>query len=60
VRQLSPSALRDAAKAAEEFDSRSWLRLGISINTVRRHIMAVYDKLQVNSRLEAVSKLGRL
>jgi DNA-binding NarL/FixJ family response regulator len=33
-------------------------RLGISINTVRRHIMAIYDKLHVNSRLEAISKLG--
>jgi len=35
-------------------------RLGISINTVRRHIMATYDKLHVNTRLEAVGKLGRL
>jgi len=35
-------------------------RLGISINTVRRHIMAIYDKLHVNSRLEAVGKLGRV
>jgi len=35
-------------------------RLGISINTVRRHIMAIYDKLHVNTRLEAVGKLGRL
>ena len=32
--------------------------LGISINTVRRHIMAIYEKLHVNSRLEAVGKLG--
>jgi DNA-binding NarL/FixJ family response regulator len=35
-------------------------RLGISINTVRRHIMAIYEKLHVNSRLEAVGKLGRV
>jgi len=34
--------------------------LGISINTVRRHIMAIYDKLHVNSRREAVGKLGRV
>jgi DNA-binding NarL/FixJ family response regulator len=34
--------------------------LEISINTVRRHIMAIYEKLHVNSRLEAVGKLGRL
>jgi DNA-binding NarL/FixJ family response regulator len=35
-------------------------RLGISINTVRRHIMAIYDKLHVSSRLDAVGKLGRI
>jgi DNA-binding NarL/FixJ family response regulator len=35
-------------------------RLGISINTVRRHVMAIYDKLHVNSRLDAVGKLGRV
>jgi DNA-binding NarL/FixJ family response regulator len=35
-------------------------RLGISINTVRRHIMAIYEKLHVNSRFEAVGKLGRV
>jgi DNA-binding NarL/FixJ family response regulator len=35
-------------------------RLGISINTVRRHVMAVYEKLHVNSRLDAVGKLGRV
>jgi DNA-binding NarL/FixJ family response regulator len=34
-------------------------RLDISINTVRRHIMAVYQKLHVNTRLDAVGKLGR-
>ena len=34
--------------------------LGISINTVRRHIMAIYDKLHVHSRLDAVGKLGRI
>jgi DNA-binding NarL/FixJ family response regulator len=35
-------------------------RFGISINTVRRHIMAIYDKLHVSSRLDAVGKLGRV
>lgn len=35
-------------------------RLGISINTVRRHVMAIYDKLHVSSRLDAVGKLGRV
>lgn len=32
--------------------------LGITINTVRKYIRIVYDKLHVNSRLEAISKLG--
>jgi DNA-binding NarL/FixJ family response regulator len=33
--------------------------LGISINTVRKHIRTIYDKLHVNTRHEAVNKLGR-
>jgi DNA-binding NarL/FixJ family response regulator len=33
--------------------------LGISINTVRKHIKAIYEKLHVNTRLDAVNKLGR-
>lgn len=32
--------------------------LGISLNTVRKHIRVVYDKLHVSTRLEAVKKLG--
>jgi len=32
--------------------------LAISINTVRKHIKAIYEKLHVNSRLDAVTKLG--
>lgn len=34
--------------------------LGISINTVRKHIKAIYEKLQVNTRLDAVRKAGHM
>lgn len=34
--------------------------LGISINTVRNHVKNTYEKLQVNTRLDAVRKLGRV
>lgn len=33
--------------------------LGISLNTVRKYIRTIYDKLHVNTRLDAVNKLGR-
>lgn len=33
--------------------------LGISLNTVRKYIRDIYDKLHVNTRLDAVNKLGR-
>ena len=47
-------ALSEGQQYKEVADS-----LGISINTVRKHIKAIYEKLQVNSRLEAVRKAGR-
>lgn len=34
--------------------------LGISINTVRKYIKSIYEKLHVNTRLEAVKKLGQV
>ena len=33
--------------------------LDISINTVRSYIRSIYEKLHVNSRLDAIKKLGR-
>ncbi|MGE0043758.1 MAG: response regulator [Vicinamibacterales bacterium] len=33
--------------------------LGITINTVRQHVRAIYTTLEVRSRAEAVRKLGR-
>jgi DNA-binding NarL/FixJ family response regulator len=32
--------------------------LGMSVNTVRKHIRNIYEKLHVNSRADAVEKLG--
>jgi DNA-binding NarL/FixJ family response regulator len=34
-------------------------QLGITVNTVRNHIRAIYEKLHVHSRSEAVSKAIR-
>jgi DNA-binding CsgD family transcriptional regulator len=60
VRPLPPARLAGSVKAARKAEVLSAARLGISINTVRRHIAAIYEKLHVNSRLDAVGKLGRL
>jgi DNA-binding NarL/FixJ family response regulator len=48
-------ALREGQQYKEIADA-----LGISINTVRKHIRCIYDKLQVNTRTDAVRKLGRV
>lgn len=54
---------RETALLAALADGRSYQAvgdaLGISINTVRNHIRSVYEKLQVHSRSEAVSKALR-
>lgn len=48
----------DALSEGRQYaDIGTWL--GMSINTVRKHIRNIYGKLQVSSRGEAVSKLGR-
>jgi DNA-binding NarL/FixJ family response regulator len=48
----------DALSEGRQYgDIGTWL--GISINTVRKHIRNIYEKLQVSSRADAVSKLGR-
>jgi len=39
---------------------RQTANLGISINTVRQYIKAIYVKLHVNTRQDAVNKLGRV
>ena len=34
--------------------------LDISINTVRSYVRSIYEKLHVNTRLDAIKKLGRV
>jgi DNA-binding NarL/FixJ family response regulator len=47
------NALSQGQRYKEVADSQQ-----ISVNTVRTHIKAIYGKLHVNSRAEAVLKLG--
>ncbi len=54
---------RETDLLAHLADGRSYQQaadgLGVSINTIRNHIRSVYEKLQVHSRSEAVSKALR-
>jgi len=34
-------------------------QLFVSVNTIRTHIYNIYEKLHVNSRIEALNKTGR-
>lgn len=57
---LSPQETRLLALIAEGASYQSaGERLYISINTVRRHIRSIYEKLQVHTKSEAVSKAMR-
>lgn len=57
---LSPQELRLLALIAEGASYQAaGDRLFISINTVRRHIRGIYEKLQVHTKSEAVSKAMR-
>jgi DNA-binding NarL/FixJ family response regulator len=49
------SALAEGQQYKEIADT-----LAISINTVRKYIKSIYEKLHVNTRSEAVKKLGRV
>lgn len=52
-------AVLDALAEGQQYKEIA-LGLSISINTVRKHIKAVYEKLHVNTRADAVRKLGRV
>ncbi|MBK8048709.1 MAG: response regulator transcription factor [Anaerolineales bacterium] len=44
--------------AAGKTDKEIGRDLGISSNTVRRHVTAIYEKLQVSGRAQAVQRLS--
>jgi len=57
---LTPQELRVVALLAEGASYQAaGEELGVSINTVRKHIRAIYEKLHVTTRSEAVSKALR-
>jgi len=57
---LTPQELRVLSLLAEGSSYQAVAdRLGITINTVRKYVRAVYDKLHVHSKSEAVAKALR-
>jgi DNA-binding NarL/FixJ family response regulator len=58
--ELSPQEKRLLALLADGHSYQSAAEtLGISVNTVRKHIRNLYEKLQVHTRSEAVGKAMR-
>jgi DNA-binding CsgD family transcriptional regulator len=61
VAALSPLTLREkqVVEAIEQGLSYKLIadQLGMSVNTVRSHIRAVYEKLQVNSKAALIKRL---
>jgi DNA-binding NarL/FixJ family response regulator len=54
---LTPQEVRLLGLLAEGYSYQgSAARLNVSVNTVRNYIRSIYDKLQVHTRSEAVSK----
>jgi DNA-binding NarL/FixJ family response regulator len=61
--RLTPQELRLLELLAEGYSYQgAGARMNVSLNTVRNYVRSVYEKLQVNTRSEAVSKAlrGRL
>jgi len=57
---LTPAELRLLALLAEGHSyQRAASELQVSVNTVRNHVRSIYDKLQVHSKSEAVSRALR-
>jgi DNA-binding NarL/FixJ family response regulator len=58
--QLTPHEVRILKLLVEGHNYKTAAaELGVSINTVRFHMRSIYDKLQVHSKSEAVSKVLR-
>lgn len=58
--QLTPHEVRILALLVEGHNYKTAaVELGVSVNTIRFHMRSIYDKLQVHSKSEAVSKALR-